>query len=195
MTRIAAIRAFHDELLSSGVTERYWLDGWGSVDGQNARFGALVRSSGYHGGSVLDFGCGTGALRSYLAGLGHPFTYLGVDMNPDLLPDGPGFRLIEADSVDVPAADYVFASGVFQFADPAEPLYYRRLVRSLFGRCRTALAVNFLSALRNEEAKAEDELYLSPATAADLASSLSGRWVLDHSYHPDRGDLTVSVHV
>lgn len=195
MTRIGAIRAFHAELLAAGAAEPYWLNGWGSADGQTTRFDALVRASGYHGGSVVDFGCGTGALRSYLAGLGHPFTYLGVDLNPGLLPDGPEFRLIEPDSVDFPTADYVFASGVFQFADPAEPLYYRRLVRSLFGRCRTALAVNFLSALRAEEAKAGDELYLSPGTAADLASSLSGRWVLDHSYHPDRGDLTVAVHV
>ena len=33
-----------------------------------------------------------------------------------------------------------------------------------------------------------------PASRRDLASSLSDRWVLDHSYHPARGDLTIGVH-
>jgi SAM-dependent methyltransferase len=194
VTRIAAITAFHDQLAADARPEGYWLDGWGSADGQRARFDALLRSANYRGGSVVDFGCGTGALREHLAGLGYPFTYLGLDMNADLLPVTNEFRLIDFDSVDFPPADYVFASGIFQFADDADPLYYRRLVGSLFERCGIALSVNFLSALRDEAEKDPEELYLTPGEAADLAASLSGRWVLDHSYHPARGDLTLSVH-
>lgn len=191
MTRIAAITSFHRQLVASRDAEAYWLDGWGSTEGQRVRFAALVRAADYRGGSVVDYGCGTGALRGYLASLGFPFTYLGLDMNADLIPAGA--NVIEADSVDFPPADYVFASGVFQFADRDEPLYYRRLVGSLFQRCRVAVAVNFLSALRDEAARDPEELYVTPSEAADVASSLSGRWVLDHSYHPDRGDLTVGI--
>jgi SAM-dependent methyltransferase len=191
--RIGAITAFHDQLTSSGAAEPYWLDGWGSADGQRVRFDALARTANFRGGTVVDYGCGTGALREYLATLGYPFTYLGLDMNENLLKTEGDFRRIEADSVDFPAADYVFASGVFQFADEAEPDYYRRLVRSLFQRCRVALAVNFLSALRDDAAKDPEELYMTPAEAIGLASSLSGRWLLDHSYHPERGDLTIGV--
>jgi SAM-dependent methyltransferase len=194
VTRIAAITAFHDQLAADARPEGYWLDGWGSADGQRTRFDALLRSARYRGGSVADFGCGTGALREHLAGLGYPFTYLGLDMNADLLPATGEFRLIDFDSVDFPPADYVFASGIFQFADDADPLYYRRLVGSLFERCAIALSVNFLSALRDEAEKDPEELYLTPGEAADLAASLSGRWMLDHSYHPARGDLTLSVH-
>jgi SAM-dependent methyltransferase len=200
MGRLASVAAFHGQLLGSGRREPHWLDGWGSAEGQVARFGALVRSAGYRGGSVVDYGCGTGALREYLDGLGYPFTYLGVDMNPELLAvarrlTGSGeFHLIEPDTVDFPPTDYVFASGIFQFADPAEPLYHHRLAAALFGRCRIALSVNFLSAGRDGAARDPDELYVSPEEAVGLASSLSGKWVLDHSYHPARGDLTVSVH-
>jgi len=199
MTRIAAITSFHDQLLADARTHGgYWLDGWGSADGQRTRFDALVRSANYRGGSVVDFGCGTGALREHLAGLGYPFTYLGLDMNADLLHvarRGTGeFRLVDFDSTDFPPADYVFASGIFQFADDADPLYYRGLVASLFERCETAVSVNFLSAMRAETERDPEELYLTPGEAVDLAASLSGRWVLDHSYHPARGDLTVSIH-
>jgi hypothetical protein len=192
MTRIGAITSFHREL--SAGQEPYWRDGWGSAEGQRVRFEALVRSSRYQGGSVVDFGCGTGALRDFLASLDPPFTYLGLDMNGDLLPAGDEFRVIAPDAVDFPVADYVFASGIFQFADPDDPLYYRRLAEALYQRCRVALAVTFLSALRDRSARDPDELYLTPGEAADLASSLSGTWVLDHSYHPDRGDLTIAVH-
>lgn len=196
MDRISTIASFHGELFAERAGhEPYWLDGWGSAEGQRARFEALVRSSRYGGGSVVDFGCGTGALRGYLATLGHPFTYLGLDMNANLLPAADAdFQVIDADAITFPPADYVFASGIFQFADVAEPLYYRRLVEALFQRCRVAVAVNFLSALRDESARDPDELYLSPTEAADLASSLSGKWMLDHSYHPHRGDLTLAIH-
>lgn len=200
MSRVATVTAFHEQLLGSGRGEPYWLNGWGSAEGQTARFRALVRSAHYRGGSVVDYGCGTGALRQYLDGLGHPFTYLGVDMDPELLAvarrlTGSGeFRLIGADTVDFPPADYVFASGIFQFADPAEPLYHHRLTAALFRQCRIAVSVNFLSAGRDGADRDPEELYVSPEEAVGLASSLSGKWVLDHSYHPARGDLTVSVH-
>ena len=200
MTRIGAITSFHDGLWAGrGTNGEYWLNGWGSAEGQRTRFGALARAADYRGGSVVDFGCGTGALLPYLATLGHPFTYLGLDLDERLLKiartthSGGEFRSVELDAVDFPPADYVFASGIFQFADPAEPHYYRTLVASLFSRCRIAVAVNFLSAMRDPAARDPEELYVTPAEAAGLASSLSGKWVLDHSYHPDRGDMTLGV--
>jgi SAM-dependent methyltransferase len=201
MNRLAAITSFHDELLAERAThDEYWLNGWGSAEGQHARFAALARATNYRGGSVVDFGCGTGALYRFLATLGYPFTYLGLDLNEPILEiartsrAGGEFRLIEADAVDFPPADYVFASGVFQFFDAADPHYYRELVAALFERCRVALGVNFLSAMRDDAAKDPDELYVLPAEAIDLAASLSGNWMLDHSYHPDKGDMTLGVH-
>jgi SAM-dependent methyltransferase len=204
--RIGAVLSFHDDLLADAESlDQHELNGWGTLEGQTARFNALIRAANYRGGSVVDFGCGTGALLPYLESLGYPFTYLGLDMNPAMLPTtlpatlsaprSGGFRVIAADTVDFPPADHVFASGIFQFADRADPFYYRRLAGQLFGRCRVALSVNFLSALRDRSAKDPEELYLLPAEAVGLASSLSGRWLLDHSYHPDRGDMTLSIHV
>jgi SAM-dependent methyltransferase len=199
--RIGAVLSFHAGLLAEAESlDQHELNGWGTHEGQAARFDALTRAANYRGGSVVDFGCGTGALKRHLDTLGHPFTYLGLDLNPKMLElarslnEGGDFRRIAPDSVDFPPADYVFASGVFQFADPAEPLYYRRLVEALFRRSRVAMAANFLSALRDDDARDPEELYLLPDDAVDLASSLSGRWLLDHSYHPDRGDLTLSIH-
>lgn len=199
--RIRRVEAVYDLLIEANLVadgEEFRICGWGSQDSQRARFAALLRSIQFRGGSVVDFGCGTGGLFSFISEQGFDFTYVGVDMNRRMVDFArkrhcADFRLIEPDSTDFPVVDYVFASGVFQFADKDDPLYYVRLTRELVSRCRIGAAVNFLSALRAESEKTSDELYLHPLEVADLGASLSSRWVLDHSYHPGQGDMTLGI--
>jgi SAM-dependent methyltransferase len=197
--RPQAIRSYHDELL--GLTPRtaefhHAICGWNSAESQEARFAALLRASSFRGGSVVDFGCGSGDLFDYLSKTPYRFTYVGVDLNPNMLAVAQTtypatFRRIEPDSTRFPGADYVFASGVFQFLDADEPDYYRRLLPALFEKARVALAVNFLSSARPDPDHDDGQLRLDPAGVAGIAASMTSSWLLDHSYHP--GDMTLCL--
>jgi SAM-dependent methyltransferase len=197
------VRSFHNALLARNdiaPIPHHHLCGWNSAQGQIARFGALLRAVDYRGGSVVDYGCGTGGLFDFLTFQGYEFRYTGFDMNEGMIAvarstRSADFRVIDIDSDEFAEADYVFASGIFQFSEVIEPNYYQRLMRTLLNKCKIALAANFLSSLRSEPEKRPDELYLHPCDAVQLASSLSSRWTIDHSYHPGRWDMTVGVYV
>jgi len=197
-SRFAAIKAFHDRLLELDSVPDYFLCGWSSEQSQRSRFEALLRSVRFEGGSVIDYGCGTGRLFEFISRLGYNFTYVGLDMNEDMLSvarksHDAEFRRVPADSTDFAQADYVFASGIFQFRDMHNPTYHILLTEALFGKATRGFAANYLSNLRASSEKQEDELYLTANDLTDLGARLSSRWVLDHSYHPGRGDMTLGV--
>jgi SAM-dependent methyltransferase len=202
-SRVSKVLQFHDELLARVVpaaSNNYYICGWSSPDSQLSRFSALLKAVDYNGGSVVDFGCGTGDLFTFLIQREQPFSYIGVDINERMIEVARSshratFRRVLPDSIDFPSADYVFASGVFQFVDLVNPTYYRDLLTLFLKKSRRGVAVNFLSSLRDESEKEPGELYLAPQEVTALASSLSGFWSLDHSYHPGRGDMTVGIRV
>lgn len=190
---------FHSRLFGRfGSAERPRLCGWSSAESQEARFEALLRNARYNGGSIVDFGCGTGDLHAYISQRYGPVDYTGLDHNEAMLDIARlthDARFIKCgfDDIAFEQADYVVASGVFQFRDRAYPRYYESLALALFQRARLAFAANFLSSLRETREKTPTELYLHPCRAAQLAASLSPLWILDHSYHPGCGDLTVAA--
>ncbi|MER7008554.1 class I SAM-dependent methyltransferase [Dactylosporangium sp. NPDC000555] len=200
-SRAAAITAFHAGL--HGPTWR--IAGWGSADLQRLRFEALLRTAGYRGGSVLDWGCGPADLYFHLRSVNLPMDlpvdYTGVDLDPRMVELAtsrgvPNVALLppgHAPEAPEGRHDYVFASGIFQFPDPDDPLYYLTILEQMYDISRRAVATNFLSAQRPEAARAPDELYVDPAVVARFAGALTGRWVLDHGYHPQAGDFTLAL--
>jgi len=194
MSRTDAIRTFH-----AGLDGPSWrVAGWGSADLQRIRFDALVRASGYRGGSLLDWGCGPADLYFYLRSMDLPLTYAGVDLDPRMVElatarGAPDVAALPPGHAPEGSYDYVFASGIFQFKDPDDPLYYLQILEQAYDISRRAVAVNFLSALRPEEARAPDELYADPAVLVRFAAALTDRWVIDHGYHPQAGDFTLAL--
>ena len=198
-SRLVHIEAFHASLLTKQVDESYALSGWSSRRSQEQRFEALLRNSGFQSGAIVDYGCGTGDLLAYLRKTGLNFSYLGLDHDPRMIEratrlHGPYFKHIPFDEVEFDPVDYVFASGIFQFKDAADPTYYVPLIEKLFARCSHALAANFLSSMRRETQKNADELYLLPKEVLKLAQSTAQFWAIDHSYHSGLGDVTVGLH-
>ncbi|HYH05712.1 MAG TPA: methyltransferase domain-containing protein [Thermoanaerobaculia bacterium] len=201
LSRADAVRQFHAELLvkhdaTSG--DRAQLCGWSSARSQEERFAALVRSLRYTGGSIVDFGCGTGDFHAFISKFYGNVNYTGLDHDESMLAvarlaHDARFVRCGFDQVDFEPVDYVVASGIFQFRDAEDPKYYETLAKALYERSKIGFAANFLSSLRRDSEKSDHELYLSPAEVADLASGISKSWVIDHSYHPGFGDVTAAM--
>jgi SAM-dependent methyltransferase len=193
-SRAAAITAFH-----AGLDGPSWrVAGWGSAELQRLRFDALVRTSGYRGGTVLDWGCGPADLYFFLRSMDLPLDYTGIDLDPRMVElarsrGAPDIRPLPPGRMPEGRYDYVFASGIFQFPDPADPLYYLDILEHMYDSSGRAAAANFLSAQRPAAARAPDELYAEPAVLARFAAALTDRWVIDHAYHPQGGDFTLAL--
>jgi hypothetical protein len=192
--RTDAILAFHAAL--DGPSWR--VAGWGSADLQRVRFDALLRASRYGGGSVLDWGCGPADLFFRLRTTGLPLSYSGVDLNPRMVElatsrGAPHVAVLHPGHAPEGSYDYVFASGIFQFEDPDDRLYYLPILEHAYDISRRAVAVNFLSAQRPAAARSDDELYADPAVLARFAAALTDRWAIDHGYHPQAGDFTLAL--
>lgn len=91
---------------------------WNSTEGQEIRFRELLRvvqePSGF---SLLDFGCGYGALYGYLKKQNTDFHYTGFDISTEMLEAGkqtyPDVPAWTADAATLQPHDYVVASGIF----------------------------------------------------------------------------------
>jgi len=105
------------------------------------------------GRSVLDVGCGWGALYGYLGGEDFAGVYTGVELLPHLVEEARD-RYPEADfrqgdflNMNLPRYDYVIASGLFDFAAPGMVQRLRATLGRMFNRCLLGMAWNkFLQA-------------------------------------------------
>lgn len=199
MKRQKLINDFHRNLIKKHDVEHgYAISGWSSQCSQNDRFDALLRTSRFSGGDIIDYGCGPGDLYNFLRDKNILFSYSGIDQSIDMVhmakkKHGDHFSVIPIDSIDFPDTDYIFASGIFQFIDDDNRVYYNHLIRQLFRKCRKAVVVNFLSSERKIENTDPRELYMNPSQVVSIAQSITKFWSIDHSYHPGGGDVTLAL--
>jgi SAM-dependent methyltransferase len=90
---------------------------WNGAESQELRFAQLCRILPAQGAfSLNDLGCGYGAFHEYLARRYPSFSYTGWDVSEDMVRAGrarvPAARF-EVGSAPAEAADYGFASGIF----------------------------------------------------------------------------------
>src|SRR2546430_2343109 len=91
---------------------------WSSAESQTLRFTQLARLwEDQRKISVIDFGCGYGALADYLDGAGLEFAYQGFDISEPMIREAKararGRGMFTTDAAHLEPADYVVASGVF----------------------------------------------------------------------------------
>jgi SAM-dependent methyltransferase len=108
---------------------------WNSQESQEVRFRQLARlfEDEAHA-TVLDYGCGFGALAAYLRSRGHQGVYAGFDVSPQMIEAGRRFLgaysgcSLTADRATISPADYVVASGLFNVRMEASDAAWREYI-------------------------------------------------------------------
>jgi SAM-dependent methyltransferase len=123
---------------------------YSSRESQERRFAALAGIADLRGARILDYGCGTGHLLSYLDARNiRPKHYTGVDIVEELLDVGrakhPQARFCALEAIQNEKFDYIFVSGVFNNRRRDNRRYYQATVKDLFARCERGLAFNMMS--------------------------------------------------
>lgn len=153
--------------------------------------------------SLLDFGCGWGALVKYLQERGYQHvTYVGYDMTEAVVEaarkvyDGLDWVRFTTQLSDVPQVDYVVGSGLFNMKINADEAAWQQhmlsTIEQMWGFCTRGLAFNSLTAYSDAEYMRADLFYPSPEEVFGFCKRKLARNVaLLHDY--DLYDFTILV--
>lgn len=165
------IRAYFDNKLEQfGPTPR-GVD-WNSPEAQEKRFSILSRAvDGLEShSSVLDYGCGYGAMLPFLRARGWQGEYIGFDISERMLAEAE--RMFGVDSKcrfigsEPPKCDIVIASGVFNMKQEADDitwgLYVQKSLVEMGHLANNCLVFNMLTSYSDLEKKRRDLYYADP---------------------------------
>ena len=167
---------------------------WNSLASQELRFRQLARLwEDEPNAGVVDYGCGYGALGSYLRGRGHEGPYAGFDVSPEMI-GAARTHLSGLPSCSVTAArgeltplDYAVASGVLnvkQGAGESEwAAYVRDTIADLAALGARGFAFNALTLYSDADKRRPDLYYADPLALFDHCRRAYSRFVtLLHDY-------------
>ena len=165
---------------------------YSSRESQERRFRQLVRIGDLRGMRLLDFGCGSGHLATYLQTQGIEVRYTGVDIVPELLEMGrvkhPSQRFGQLADFAHERFDYVLVSGVYNNRRSGNRRFWQQSVRELFALCDRGLAFNMMSKYVDYED--EDLFYEQPEKAfAFVKKELTPYVNLIHDYLVKDGSI------
>ena len=185
---------------------------WNSTDSQTTRFDQLLRivspeasaaSSQTTPYSILDYGCGYGALIDSLAERGRPFRYVGYDVSAEMIqrakrlhgenPNGEGSSELAmiceftTNEEELKPSDYVVASGVLNVRLDASlsewKAYVLETLDSLHRLSLEGFAFNALTSYSDPEHMRDDLFYADPGWLFDHCKrTYSGQTALLHDY-------------
>ena len=167
---------------------------WNSETSQNTRFDQLLKVIGSDSFSLLDYGCGYGALAGYLVTKGFDADYYGYDILESAVEtarqahmDKPR-RTFYNDKSQLPACDYVVASGIFNvrgdqnFEDWTE--YVIGVLNEFNQLSLRGFSSNFLTKYSDADRMRPDLYYADPLFLFDYCKqNFSKNVALLHDYH------------
>ena len=122
---------------------------YSSRESQERRFEILAQIANLNGAKILDFGCGSGHLATYLNSKNVEFSYTGVDVVEEFFDiaheKNPGSRFGVLKDFEHEKFDYIFISGVFNNKRKGNRKFYQESLRQLFGMCTKGIAFNLMS--------------------------------------------------
>jgi len=170
---------------------------WNSEESQRLRFRQLARlwDDEQDDASVIDFGCGYGALLDYLRAEGRAFVYQGYDISDAMITEatsragarGGGRSTFTSDSARLERADYVVASGVFNVKLEVDPkaweAYMHQTVDTMASLATRGFAFNALTSYSDGDKRRADLYYADPRYWFDHCKRAYSRFVtLIHDY-------------
>lgn len=184
-------RYYGDKLRQHGATPA-GVD-WKDQASQMLRFEQLLRVVRDPRGSVIDFGCGFGALLGYMRGKGFVGDYLGIDIASEMIetaasryaPDRKA--RFETGSSPSTQADYAIASGIFNVSIHHDKDVWKDHVAATLAEMNTSsrsgFAFNCLTAYSDADKMRSDLYYGDPCFWFDLCKRTYSRQVaLLHDY-------------
>lgn len=168
---------------------------WNSEESQRLRFKQLARlwerDPQGEDMSVIDFGCGYGALFEYLHDCGGAFVYQGFDISEAMIREAStrarGRSMFTTNVAELKRADYVVASGVFNVKLNADANtwdeYMTRTIEKLASLATRGFAFNALTSYSDPEKRRDDLYYADPLHWFDHCKRQHSRFVtLLHDY-------------
>ena len=160
---------------------------WNSEDSQRLRFReltTLVKDD--PDASILDYGCGYGALRAYLRERGHRGRYVGFDISQSMIDaaragaaDGAARFTTERGALE--RVDYTLASGIFNVKQAAPDEEWRQYVletiSDLSALSVRGFAFNALSSYSDSDRRRADLYYADPLELFDHCKRRMSRFV------------------
>lgn len=166
---------------------------WRDEQGQDNRFRQLLRYVELDGCSILDYGCGYGALYKYLVSHNICCNYVGYDISDDML---SAARLAVENtstcsflhSLDNVKCDWVIASGVFNVKGVVDiaswEAYVMNEILKLSRLCNKGVSLNFLSSLCDNEFKQDHLFYCDFSFVETIVKRWGRKAQLIHDYSP-----------
>jgi len=168
---------------------------WNSEASQNMRFDQLLKVVECSDSiSVLDYGCGYGALSDYLAEKGYDVDYYGFDILESAIEvarkthANKPRRVFISDKSILPVCDYTIASGIFNFRGEqsfeAWTEYVVQILTEFNALSRLGFASNFLTKYSDADKMRVDLYYADPLYLFDYCKrNFSKNVALLHDYH------------
>jgi SAM-dependent methyltransferase len=194
-------RYFERTLAEHGATAK-GVD-WRSPEAQEARFRQVVKVCEKGDPlSLIDYGCGYGALAHYMLEQGYDITYQGFDINPQMIeiaqtrnrrPDRWAFV---SDESELEPADYTIGCGLFSLRldvdDESWKTYVLETLESLDRLSRRGFSFNMLTKYSDPPLMRPDLYYADPCFYFDHCKRRFSRNVaLLHDY--DLYEFTIIV--
>jgi SAM-dependent methyltransferase len=167
---------------------------WNSQASQELRFRQLARLwEDEPDASIVDYGCGYGALASFVRARGHVGPYCGFDVSAAMADAGtahvaglPNCR-VASRRAEVPPLDYAVASGVLnvkqEATDEAWSLYVHDTIADLAALGARGFGFNALTRYSDPEKRRPDLYYADPLALFDHCTRTYSRLVsLVHDY-------------
>lgn len=166
---------------------------WNSETSQNTRFDQLLKVVETQSFSLLDYGCGYGALADYLDAKGFDVNYYGYDILESAIEtarqahmDKP-HAIFFTDKSQLPICDYTVASGIFNFRGEQSFENWTEYVLSVLSEfnqfSRHGFSSNFLTKYSDADKMRPDLYYADPLFLFDYCKrSFSKNVALLHDY-------------
>lgn len=167
---------------------------WNSAESQELRFAQLLkvcdRASSFR---IIDYGCGYGALASFLRANGYDYGYIGHELSAPMREHAISIHSFDArcsfsgPGLEIAPADYTVASGIFNVKQdiPSDDwaAYIFETIDRMAGLSRRGFAFNVLTSYSDADRQRADLYYADPRVLFDYCKRRHSRNVaLLHDY-------------